>query len=80
MVEADVSKQMSDYKVEYLVCCIGAFAQQFHLTNEAAYRYLYDYKGLAFLEEHYEAEHTFSIEDAVEDLVKICHRHGGEIQ
>lgn len=63
--------------VEYLVCVIGAFARQFSLTNAKAYRYLRNYKGLEFLTRHYGAEHTLSIDDAVEDCTVICNRHGG---
>ncbi|MBP3214430.1 MAG: DUF3791 domain-containing protein [Bacteroidaceae bacterium] len=65
--------------IAYLVCVIGAFAQQFALTNAKAYQYLRKYQGLDFLTKHYEAEHTLSIEDAVEDITLICHRHGGAL-
>ena len=71
-----MSKEQSDI-VEYLVCVIGAFARQFSLTNAKAYQYLREFKGLDFLTRHYAAEHTQSIEDAVEDCSVICHRHGG---
>lgn len=78
----DSAKNSSDQManiVEYLVCCIGAFAQQYQLTNEAAYRYLDNHKGLEFIEKYYETEHTFSIEDAVKDMTQICRNHGGNI-
>ena len=65
--------------IEYLVCVIGAFAKHFSLTNAKAYQYLRSYKGLDFLTKHYEAEHTQSIEDAVEDVACICSRHGGAL-
>lgn len=65
--------------IEYLVCVIGAFAQQFSLTNAKAYQYLHRYKALEFLTKHYGVEHTQSIEDAVEDCVIICNRHGGTL-
>ena len=73
-----MSKEQSDI-IEYLVCVIGAFARQFSLTNAKAYKYLREFKGLDFLIRHYAAEHTQSIEDAVEDCAIICHRHGGAI-
>lgn len=66
-------------RIEYLICCIGAFAGRFALTNGAAYKYLRDHKGLDFLIRHYEAEHTLSIEDAVEDITNICLCHGGTL-
>lgn len=65
--------------LEYIICCIGAFAERFSITNGQAYQYLQKYKGLEFLQKHYNIEHTFSIEDAVEDCANICLRHGGTL-
>ena len=73
-----MSKEQSNV-IEYLVCVISAFARQFSLTNAKAYQYLRQYKGLEFLTKHYGAEHTRSIEDAVEDITIICNRHGGAL-
>ena len=64
-------------RLEYFYCCIGAFAQRYSLTNAEAYRYLRNFKGLDFIDKHYEAEHTQSIEDSVEDMTAICKRNGG---
>ena len=77
--ESDMRQGIRSNMIEYLLCVIGAFAGQFMLTNASAYRYLRDYKGLDFLVRHYEIEHTQSIEDAVEDITAICHRHGGAL-
>lgn len=41
---------------------------------------LYNNKGIAFLKEHYEIEHTLSMQDAIDDLTHICRRNGGAIQ
>lgn len=65
--------------IEYLVCCVGAFAQRFALTNRQAYQYLHRYQGLQFLMDYYDVEHTQSIDDAVEDCATICQRHGGAL-
>ncbi len=65
--------------INYLVCCIGAFAQRFSLSNRQAYQYLHQYQGLQFLIDFYDVEHTQSIDDAVEDCARICHRHGGAL-
>ena len=73
-----MSKEQANI-IEYLVCVIGAFARQFSLTNAKAYQYLRQYKGIDFLTKHYGAEHTLSIEDAVEDIATICNRHGGAL-
>lgn len=34
-----MSKELN-YKIEYLLACIGAFAEKFKLTNKSAYNYL----------------------------------------
>jgi len=50
-------------QVEYIVGCIGAFAEKHSLSNSQAYKYLKRFAGLIFLEEFYDIEHTFSIEE-----------------
>ncbi len=67
-------------RIEYIVSCIGAFAQNYRLSNSQAYAYLRRYSGIDFLLDCYEAEHTLSIEDAVADLQVICYREGGRIE
>ncbi len=67
-------------RIEYIVSCIGAFAQNYRLSNSQAYAYLRRYSGIDFLLDCYEAEHTLSIEDAVADLQAICYREGGRIE
>lgn len=66
-------------KIEYVVCCVGAFAERFHLTNAQAYAYLRRFSGIDFLIDCYAAEHTLSIDDAVEDLTNICLKNGGKL-
>ncbi len=73
----DIMSKVQSNIIEYIVCVVGAFARQFSLTNAKAYQYLRKYKGIDFLTKHYGAEHTLSIDDAVEDLTIICNRHGG---
>lgn len=66
-------------KIEYIVACIAAFAERFSLSNSQAYRYLKLFSGLDFLNEYYEMEHTFSIEESVNDLITICQRNEGAL-
>jgi hypothetical protein len=66
-------------RLEYFVACIGAFAEKYSLTNSQAYKYLKRFAGLDFLNEFYNIEHTFSIEEAVDDLTTICQRNGGAL-
>ena len=66
-------------QVEYLVTCIGAFAEKYNLALPQAYSYLKRFTGIDFLIECYDIEHTLSIENAVEDLQQLCYNHGGKI-
>ena len=66
-------------RIEYVVACVGAFAQRYNLSTMQAYAYLRRFTGIDFLLDCYAAEHTLSIEDAVSDLQAICHRKGGRI-
>lgn len=63
----------------YIVACINEFARQKKLDKRASFHYLYYNKGIAFLKEHYEIEHTLSMQDAINDLTIICRRNGGKI-
>lgn len=38
--------------------------------------YLYQFGGISFLIDHYEAEHTLSFHEAIEDLELICKKTG----
>ena len=66
-------------QIEYIACCIGVFANRFGITNQEAYRYLLKFGGLSFLYEFYDLEHTFSIDEAVDDITKITQRNGGAL-
>lgn len=65
-------------RIEYVVACVGAFAQRFNLSNMQAYAYLRRFTGIDFLLDCYAAEHTLSIDDAVSDLQVIC--NGKEVK
>ena len=49
-------------RIEYVVTCVGAFAQRFNLSNMQVYAYLRRFTGIDFLLDCYAAEHTLSIE------------------
>ena len=67
-------------RMTYFVYCINAFAERYRLTAKQSFAYLQRFKGLAFLDECYEAEHQLSIKDAVNDLTIICKRNGGALE
>ncbi|MDR0909280.1 MAG: DUF3791 domain-containing protein [Spirochaetaceae bacterium] len=64
----------------YYTLCIGAFAKAKHIGRQAAFNYLLQFQGINFLIDCYEAEHTLSLDNAVEDLTIICHNNGGNIE
>lgn len=66
-------------RIEYVVSCVGAFANRYSLSNAQAYAYLRRHAGIDFLLDCYAAEHTLSIDDAVEDLQVLCQNHGGRL-
>lgn len=67
-------------RIEFLATCISAFGEQYKLSNIESYNYLRRFKGLDFLLNCYEAEHTLSIENAVEDLQLLCTKNGGKLK
>ncbi|MCD8385811.1 MAG: DUF3791 domain-containing protein [Bacteroidales bacterium] len=71
-------KQKEKDIIEYIVCCISEFGNVHKIAMHQAYEYLSKFGGLDFLRKFYNVEHTFSVEDAIEDITMICHRNGGE--
>ncbi|GHU41973.1 hypothetical protein FACS1894190_10700 [Spirochaetia bacterium] len=67
-------------KTDYIVVCVDEFSHACGLTTLQAYRYLAIHGGIDFLVEHYDAEHTLSFADVIDDLKAISRRAGGKIQ
>ena len=70
----------SQSRLHYYVICIGEFAKRKEISQKEAFNYLYAHKGIDFLIDCYDAEHTLSLNDAVEDLSAVCKRNGGIIE
>lgn len=70
---------MSEKKKEigFTVACINEFAQHYNLSIQEAFRYLFQFKGIAFIKENYEVEHTLDFETIIEDLGILCRKNGG---
>ena len=66
-------------RIEYFVACVTEFAKAFGLDFKESFDYLDKHQGLDFLVSCYEAEHTVSFADAVQDLRQVCRRNGGSI-
>ena len=69
----------SNNKISYTVACVSSFATAHNLSKKDAFSYLYNNKAIAFLKEHYNIEHTLSLDDAVADMAEICRQNGGAL-
>ncbi len=80
-VKVTMTSKVSHRKevIEYIVTSISEFAKKNLLTAKEATNYLLRYKGIDFLEQCYEAEHTLSVNDWIEDITTICKRNGRAI-
>ena len=74
-----VSLRLMDRQVSYIIAVISDFAERFGLSNPQAYRYLARYKGIDFLQEFYDVEHTLSFDDVVSDVALYCKNNGGAL-
>jgi len=67
-------------KIYYYVMCVSAFSKEKDMEKRNAFNYLLEHNGIEFIIECYDAEHTLSIEDAVNDLTLVCKNNGGNIE
>ena len=67
-------------RIYYYVLCVSAFAEQKNIPQSDAYNYLNTFKGIDFLIDCYDVEHTLSLDNAVEDLTMVCKNNGGTIE
>lgn len=63
--------------IDYMVACVNDYADRHGISIVDSFDYLSKYKGLDFLEECYDAEHTLSLDTALEDIDAICKRNEG---
>ena len=66
-------------EIAFAIACVNDFAKTFQLKTKEAFQYLFQFKGIKFLKENYEIEHTLSSEKVVEYLSIFCRRHGGKL-
>ena len=75
----NMSKAEISNRLEFVVACVGEFAQRYTLSNMEAYAYLRRFSGIEFLLKHYEPLHTLSVDEVVDDLKSLCKRNGGRV-
>ena len=64
----------------FLVAVVTEFANRFGISQDNAYNYIRQYKGLDFYFNHYNVLHTLSFDDNVDDLIQVCANHGGSLR
>lgn len=66
-------------KISFAVACVNEFAKLHNLDVQEAFRYLFGFKGIAFIKENYDVEHTLDFGTIMEDLEILCRKNGGGI-
>lgn len=66
-------------KINYTVACVAEFAHNHGLTPKDAFRFLFRYRAIEFLKENYDIEHTLPLDTALDDMLLICKKNGGEL-
>ena len=64
-------------KIGFTIACVNEFAQQHNLSIQEAFRYLFQFKGIAFIKENYDVEHLLDFDTILEDLDVLCRKNGG---
>lgn len=79
--KADKSKKKADKNlIDYVMTVIVEFARRHDLTIREASNYIRRFKGIDFLTEFYDVEHTLSFNDCVDDLTIVCQNNGGTLR
>ena len=66
-------------KIGFTVACVKEFANKHNLSAKEAFQYLFQFKGIAFIKENYDVEHTLDFETILEDLEILCKKNGGTL-
>ena len=67
----------SKKEIYYFIMILNLVAKKFSISIYDVYEYLNAYKGMEFLSEFYDVEHTLNTDDVVEDVLAICNKNGG---
>lgn len=70
---------MKKGKINYTVACVADFARKHGLTTKEAFLFLFQYKAIEFLKENYDIEYTLPLDMALDDMLLICRKNGGEL-
>lgn len=66
-------------ELEWTVIFLFEFGHKYGLTMKQAFNYLSRFKGIDFIDRHYDYVHTQSFTSMVDDIAEYCRRQGGEL-
>lgn len=66
-------------KIGFTIACVNEFAEKYSISVKESFQYLFQFKGIQFLKENYDIEHTLSFDNILEDLKILCRRNGGTL-
>ena len=69
-----IMKVRIEDKIAYIIAVVNEFAARYSLNSQQAYKYLDRFKGIDFVDEFYNVEHTLSFDDVVDDLAILCRK------
>ena len=61
-------------KIGFTVACVNEFANKHNLSAKEAFQYLFQFKGIAFIKENYDVEHTLDFETVPSVSDNLCIR------
>ena len=64
----------------YFMMILNMIAKSHNIHIYEAYEYLNRYKGISFLQEFYDVEHTLNTDDVIDDVLAICSKNGGSLR
>ena len=64
-------------KIGFTIACVNEFARKYQMSSKEAFQYLFKFKGIAFIKENYDVEHTLDFETILKDLGILCKKNGG---
>ena len=67
---------MNTKSICWKLLSVNEFARKYNLSEQEAFQYFFRFKGIDFIKENYDVEHTLDFETILEDLGMICRRNG----
>ena len=67
-------------EIRYIIMILNMIARKYDIGIRDVYKYLDTYKGVAFLHEFYDVEHTLNTDDVIDDVLAVCSQNGGHLR